>query len=96
MLGEMKNKNGIEYSINECWREIEELTAYDSGLRKEESDCDNRCGEREVEVNELNFREENDDNRRVTRRQGVVVDQTWMMPHAIEHERKGRSWHGKV
>ena len=24
-LGEMKNKNGIEYSINECWRKVQEL-----------------------------------------------------------------------
>ena len=32
VLGVMKNKNGIEYSVNGCWREIEELTTYDSGL----------------------------------------------------------------
>ena len=54
------------------------------------SDCDNRCEGREVEVNELSFREEMDDNRGVTRRQGVVVDQPWVTPRAIEHERKGR------
>ena len=63
---------------------------------EKKSDCDNRCKEREGEMNEFNCHEEMDDNRRVTRRQGVVVDQPWVMPRAIEHERKGRPRHDRV
>ena len=70
---------------------------YDSGLCKEESEGrnndgsevkgDNECGEREREVEMNKF------NRRVTRIQGAVVDQPWVMPRTIEHEKKGRPQH---
>ena len=48
----MKNKNGIEYSINGCRREIQELHLYEIGLRKEGSDgeFDVKFIKREVEV----------------------------------------------
>ena len=38
VFSEMKHMNEMECSVKECWREMERLLLYNSGLRKEDVD----------------------------------------------------------
>ena len=95
VLGEMKNKNGIESSINvgekqknyRCMIQVYARRKVREGIMMEVRLKGIMSVEREREVEMNKF------NRRVTRIQGAVVDQPWVMPRTIEHEKKGRPQH---
>ena len=55
VLSDVKHMNEMECSMKECWREMEKLLLYDSGIRKEDVD---EVTEKREEMNEHNLRKD--------------------------------------